>query len=65
MGYTGVADLVASIIANQPGLPVILLEDSGLDNGMPPTLPSRVTLIEKPLTFEQLARATRAALDAP
>lgn len=64
LDYTGVPDLVHAIAANRSGVPIILLEDSATIGIPGRSLPGGVTTIEKPLTFEQLARATRAALDA-
>lgn len=62
--YTGVPDLVKAIAGQHLGTPVILLEDSATLAVPATVLPQGVTVIEKPLTFEQLARATRTALDA-
>jgi DNA-binding NtrC family response regulator len=60
----GVRDVIDAITDLMPGVPVIVLEDSGYDGAAAETLAKQVILLEKPLTFEQLARATRKALDA-
>lgn len=59
----GVRDFARRFAGAYPGVPLLLLADSGFEappegEGLPP-----VVMLEKPLTFEQLARATRKALD--
>lgn len=60
----GMEQLIHLCMERVPDTPVILLEHDVDEKSTEVASGGRIRVIEKPLTFEQLARATRNALDA-